>query len=865
MIGQTVSHYKILEKLGEGGMGVVYKAHDTKLDRDVALKFLPRDLSPTEEERTRFIHEAKAASTLDHPNICTIYEVDETPDGRMFIVMGYYDGESLTRKIQKGRLKVEDASCIAIQIAEGLQAAHDRGIVHRDIKSGNIIITDNGQVKILDFGLARKKGLSKLTKTGTTVGTASYMSPEQARGESVDQRTDIWSLGVVLYEMVTGRLPFRGEHDMAILYSVVNEEPQPVQTAIAGASPELVHIIRRALEKEAGERYQSAADMLIDLRRLKKDTSRTGFTSLGDTRTRLTRKRKKLSLQVGGAILLILVVLWAILISKRSTGINAEWEQHPLQIPFTDIGNPGISADGNWIAFYATDPSQKWGIYLMHSARGEPRLITLVEHPGFEWVDLSADGSMIVYDSYDVQYHRMEGYIVTSTGGTPKRIFQGWFPRFRPDMKRVGYILPSQRAEFWTVGIDGSDPRREFIDSVSRPPVGSYGFSYSPDAKRVAWIRDFPNGGQELIAHNLETGTEKQLTFDNKNISEIAWVQEDQILYTTDKNGFFNLWMISAKGGEPVQVTKGTEPIMGVKSSADGRKVVYLQQRTFGDLWVVDIAAKSARQITFTEENKNFPMFSPDGKEIACYIGFSTNYEPSHLYVMDRNGGNKRQLSFGDEFVGAWAGLGLGDFPLWSPDGGRIAYGSQKAGTPADSLRAYLIELSNPGSPKYIAPGLPSGAWLDSTRLMVDWKGAISLTSIDRAPLTRVYDDSTLAYFIQGGKYILYWDKRRGRKGLWITDGTKSREVQRRTARKLQWEPANQWQFDGRGKILWSVRGIGEVSRMSLPNGKDERIPGEFFGVKAYGEFSLSWDGREAVVVKHRQSAKLVMIENLFK
>jgi len=328
MIGQTISHYKILEKLGEGGMGVVYKAHDTKLDRDVALKFLPHEVSLSDEERNRFIHEAKAASALEHSNICTIHEVGDTPDGQMFIVMGYYEGISLNKKIQKGRLDLEEAVGIAIQIAEGLQAAHEKGIVHRDIKSGNIIITEKGQVKILDFGLAHKSGLSRLTRTGTTVGTAPYMSPEQAQGGKIDHRTDLWSLGVVLYEMIAGKLPFKGEHEAAILYSVVNEQPQPIETSVSEASHELIHIISRALEKDPAERYKTAEDMLIDLRRLKKETSRAGFPPVCGSRKKAGGIRNKLLLIVGGVILL--GIAGYLLTMKSGVGINPEIVVRPL-------------------------------------------------------------------------------------------------------------------------------------------------------------------------------------------------------------------------------------------------------------------------------------------------------------------------------------------------------------------------------------------------------------------------------------------------------------------------------------------------------------------------------------------------------
>ena len=210
MIGQTVSHYKIIEKLGSGGMGVVYKAQDTKLDRFVALKFLPQHLSQSEEEKQRFIHEAKAASALDHPNICNIHEIDEADDGQTFIVMAYYAGETLRDKIDRGPLAIDAAIDIVIQISQGLAKAHSKEIVHRDIKPANILITEDNQVKIVDFGLAKLQGRTQLTKEGSTIGTVSYMSPEQTQGTEVDHRSDIWALGVVLYEMLTGEQPFKG-------------------------------------------------------------------------------------------------------------------------------------------------------------------------------------------------------------------------------------------------------------------------------------------------------------------------------------------------------------------------------------------------------------------------------------------------------------------------------------------------------------------------------------------------------------------------------------------------------------------------------------------------------------------------------
>ena len=230
MIGQIISHYKILEKLGEGGMGVVYRAHDATLDRDVALKFLPHYLTSDPIEKERFYHEARAAAALTHANIAVVYEIGEH-EGQLFIAMEYVEGKTLKDIVGANRdspLPTSKILDIAIQVCEGLSAAHEKGIVHRDIKSDNIMLTPKGQVKIMDFGLAKLKGATKLTKTGSTLGTAAYMSPEQARGEEVDHRSDIFSFGVVLYELLAGKLPFKGEHQAALMYSLVNEEPQPI-------------------------------------------------------------------------------------------------------------------------------------------------------------------------------------------------------------------------------------------------------------------------------------------------------------------------------------------------------------------------------------------------------------------------------------------------------------------------------------------------------------------------------------------------------------------------------------------------------------------------------------------------------------
>ena len=263
-VGESVSHYRIIGQIGQGGMGVVYKAEDTKLKRAVALKFLPPQFTSDPAARERFIHEAQAASQLDHPNICTVHEIGEY-DSQTFIVMGCYEGETLKQRIERGPLPVDDAIRIARQIAQGLAKAHEAGIVHRDIKPANIILTKEGTVKILDFGLAKITGATLLTRSGSTLGTAAYMSPEQANGDEVDQRTDIWSLGVTFYEMLAGKRPFESDYEQALIYSILNSEPEPLAQSRREIPQELDNIVLRSLAKLPRERHQSIAEFLSDL------------------------------------------------------------------------------------------------------------------------------------------------------------------------------------------------------------------------------------------------------------------------------------------------------------------------------------------------------------------------------------------------------------------------------------------------------------------------------------------------------------------------------------------------------------------------------------------------------------------------
>jgi len=316
--------YKIVEVVGRGGMGIVYKAEDTKLKRNIALKFLPPELIRDPESRERFVLEAQAAAALSHPNICTIHEICEE-EGDSFIAMEYIEGQSLKARMKKAPLGVEEAVDIAVQVAEGLEEAHKKGIIHRDIKSANIMVTDKGQAKIMDFGLAKVKGGTLLTREGTTLGTVAYMSPEQARGEEVDHRSDVWSLGVVLYEMLSGKLPFVGDREASILYSVVHEEPKPLKAIKPDIPVELQQIIARALKKKPESRYSSVTEMLNDLKNYR-DSLRAGEMGVYSFRSFLRLIRKPV-VAIPAVVLIAAVAVALVWFFNRQNQIRWAREQ----------------------------------------------------------------------------------------------------------------------------------------------------------------------------------------------------------------------------------------------------------------------------------------------------------------------------------------------------------------------------------------------------------------------------------------------------------------------------------------------------------------------------------------------------------
>jgi non-specific serine/threonine protein kinase len=339
LIGRTVGHYQIVEHLGGGGMGVVYKAEDTRLGRTVALKFLPAEWSRDPDARERFLREARAASALEDSRICTIHDIDETDDGRLFIAMAFYDGETLKKRLQRGQLSTDEAVDIAVQVAEGLKRAHVAGIIHRDIKPANLILTADGEVKIVDFGLAKLAGEHDLTKTGATVGTPHYMSPEQAKGTGVGPTTDVWSLGVVLYEMVTGQRPFAGDSGDAVVHSILREEPSRLGEFRTDTSPMLERIVQKALSKDQTKRYSSVEEILGDLRTLQAASVESGLRTAAMEAPAKKHRRLIAGLGLGIIIVLTVVLTWVL---SRQTRAPVAPDETPriVVLPFENLGPP---------------------------------------------------------------------------------------------------------------------------------------------------------------------------------------------------------------------------------------------------------------------------------------------------------------------------------------------------------------------------------------------------------------------------------------------------------------------------------------------------------------------------------------------
>ena len=859
---------------------MVYRAEDTKLKRVVALKFLPPGLDAHEPERARFLQEAQAAAALNHPNICTIHDV-ASENNQQFIVMEYVEGKTLKQMVPVQ--KIQDAIGYAIQIGEALQEAHSHGVVHRDIKTENIMVNAKNQIKVMDFGLAKLKGSLKLTKTSSTAGTLAYMSPEQIQGGAVDARSDIFSFGVVLYEMLAGHLPFHGDYEAAMIYSIVNEEPRPVQQYRSEISSEVLHLLNRSLEKDPEDRYQSVHDMVIDLRRAKKDTSRIHHAPLapsaieheqpsGDQEKEATGSEKRnlfikhrLWIGLSGfAVILAAAVLW-MMIPKRMPELNPNLNIRTLEIPFTSISYPGLSRDGNWVAFGAQDVQGPWAAYFMNVAKGDPRKLTEERFENLSYSDISPDGSEVVFSA--TVFGRPDGmYIVSSNGGRSRKIVEpGKLCKWHPNGRRIGYIRTgrplelgsSGMREFWTVKPDGSENRFEFADSLSYV-YGSYCFDWSSDGNAIVWLRSFPDYG-ELIIRSLKSGKERRLTSFRKSIDEVVWATNGQILFSSNKGGNTNIWMVPAGGGEAVQITKGTGPDLGVRISADGKRLLFMEARIITHLWTAGIDGSQARQLTFDNQYLECPAFLPDQKRISFDMASSDRLQTvNHIYIMQNDGTNRTQVTTGEAlyFVADW-----------SPDGKYMSYASSRVDEPLDSSRIFLVDIENPHTPKRLCHGI-GVRWINQEKFVVVNPHVLShpytaLYSIYGSKPISVSADSTNEYPLPDGRHIAMSDSRKGREGWWI----KTKEATPGTApvKILSSEYLPYSITSASLRYILYLKPDGGVWRVSIPQGKHEKLPDILNGINPQRNIDMSFDDRQLVFTKGRLDARLVLIENVFK
>ena len=884
MIGQSIGQYKIIEKLGEGGMGVVYKAHDTKLDRTVALKFLPHHLTVHDEERARFLQEARAASALNHPNVCVIHDLQEY-NGEHFIVMEFVDGMTLREKIdatarsKEHLLPLDTVVAYALQIGEALQEAHAKGIVHRDVKAENIMVTTKNQIKVMDFGLAKLKGSLKLTRTSSTVGTLAYMAPEQLQGGEVDARSDIFSFGVVLYEMLSGETPFRGEHEAAMMYSILNEDPAPVEQHRPGLSSEYLHILHRSLEKNPDERYQSVAEMVIDLRRLKRQSTRVTRSvpvmhpgapeqehGAAPPQIAPTVKRRWIPI-AAGAVVLIAIAAWLVV---RSLGpgslagrLNPNMTFRVLQAPFAQIGYPGLSQDGNWLAFPAAGSDQKWDVYFMNSLSGEARRITADSSAQVSQTDISPDGGRIAYDRIDVRSGVVECAVVSSLGGVSKVIARnGMLPRWTSSGARLGFVrgvasfIPSAsgKLELWSVKSDGTDQRREFIDSLSI--LERFSYSWSPDEKSVAWVRSFPAGYQELIVCDLAGGTTRQLTFDRKNIDEVCWTRQGEIIFSSNKSGNMNLWVIPAEGGQAVQLTRGSGPDFGMKISADGTKLLYYQQQQISNIWIAAIDGSNAHPVTFQERRLSTPDLSPDGRTIAFELwGTDPVKLERTICAIQQDGTGQREITSGD---------GIAESPKWSPDGKWIAFLTHGVNEPHDSARVAIVDAANPGAPRPLMKGVGS-LWVDSQTIAIFATAAgrtrTLLVPIDGSPTRTFGEDSTILLPVLKTKYALSIPELRTSiaRIVPVNDGV----FDWGHARMLNSGTVMGAAFGPNDSYVLVHNGQDQMIRIDLPSGRREVLAHKFPAFDMSSAFAVSKDGKQIVYDDSKRKGNLVMIENM--
>ena len=735
MIGRTVSHYRILEKLGGGGMGVVYKAEDTKLGRFVALKFLPDDLTKDPEALERFRREAHAASALNHPNICTIHDIDEF-EGQPFLIMEYMVGETLKYRIGARPFKADELLDLAIQIADALEAAHSNGIIHRDIKPANIFVTQRGQAKLLDFGLAKLTGgaglksapteakaamadavQEDLTLSGAALGTIGYMSPEQARAEELDARSDLFSFGTVLYEMATGRQAFSGDTTKMFASFILQRPPVSPGRLNPELPPKLEEIIKRSIEMDRNLRYQTASDLHAGLRRLKKD-SESGRRDLSEERAAAEAavararepsilRRPQFLILMAIAALVIVLVGRDLLMSRRGSRPAGT----PRVVPFTTQSGledkPAFSPDGNQVAYISAGGAGSAGhLYVKLVGAGKPLQLTddsrSDEDPAW-----SPDGRSLAFIR-SASHGASEVRAIPALGGAERVIGEIIRPSFcardltwSPDGKSVVVGDKGSSGEpsgLFQLSVENGQRRR-----LTNPPPGTWGDSdpaFSPDGTTLAFVRWLRNSVSDVYLFNVASGGEpRRLTSDEALTWGIAWTPDGRsVVVSSSRAGVQNLWRVSVASGE-------VEPLPGIGGdsytpavSQRGSLLAYTQAEKNDNVWRVRVArsgraAGHAEQLISGPRRQFSGQYSPDGQRI---VFASDRLGYAEIWVSASDGSNPVALtSFGGPVTGT---------PHWSPDGRSIAFDSRPGG------RSGVFVISAEGrTPRRLTPPSTDG------------------------------------------------------------------------------------------------------------------------------------------------------------
>ena len=695
MIGKRLGHYEILEKIGEGGMGEVYRAHDTKLDRDVAIKTISTGLAPSAERLARFQREARAVAALNHPNIVTIYSIEEI-DGILFLSMELIEGQSLSRFIGKDGLSLERFFELSIALTDALAAAHSQGITHRDIKPSNIIVGKDGRLKVLDFGLAKLRDLTAdssqmmelptvaaaepVTAKGEVLGTATYMSPEQAEGKPLDHRSDIFSLGVVLYEMATGARPFHGDTPASLISSILRDDPPSISQVNRRLPRHLGRIVKRCLAKDVQRRFQTALDVRNELAGLKLEWE---SGELGDFVPPVgsSRRRRKRIWQFTGAAALVLVLMASAAVWQRSHRRSSVSATAPhLQLTrLTDKpgfqGQPCISPDGKLVAFVDGLPDNR-DIYLQRV--GGERVINLTpDFAGEDWQpSFSPDGARIAFRS------EREGgglYVMGTTGESPRRVSdKGYWPAWSPDGKELAYCMapitdpramPSSSA-IWRVNLTTGAATLVLSEMAANP-------DWSPHTKRIAyWM---VRGGQRDLWTMRPDGSDPvAVTNDSPTDWRPVWSADGNYLYfISDRGGTDNIWRIAVDEesgkprGEPEPVTSGTSDVGYFDITPEGHRLVFAENSVQAKLALQPFDARAERLSgapqLIMESTAVAPDLSPDGK----WIVYMTLQPWEDILIVHTDGSGMRHLTH-DEYRDRFA--------HWSPKGDLIAFFSNRGG-----------------------------------------------------------------------------------------------------------------------------------------------------------------------------------------